>query len=93
MVRPWSGGNPSVSMWALAYVRDVLTGQEVKELPSPCRHRGTCKFCDSQHPPEKVPPFPFYCLKEHDYYFLLWKECSCYRKQKTSETIMLLKSY
>ena len=55
--------------------KDVLIGQEVKELTSPCCHHGTCKFCDSQHPPEKVLPFPFYCLKEHYYYFfLLWKE-------------------
>lgn len=55
--------------------KDVPIGQEVKELTSPCRHHGTCKFCDSQHPPEEVLPFPFYCLKEHYYYFfLLWKE-------------------
>lgn len=61
--------------------KDVPIGQEVKELTSPCRHHGTCKFCNSQHPPEKVLPFPFYCLKEHYYYFfLLWKECCLLQK-------------
>ena len=80
-------------MWALAYFRDVLIGQEVKELPSPCGHRGTCKFCDSQRPPEKVLPFPFYCLKEHYYYFYCGRNAAVTENRKLTETTMLSKSY
>ena len=54
MVRPWSGGNPSVSVWALAYVRDVLTGQEVPHVVTVGRaNSATPSVLQKRFPPSR----------------------------------------